>query len=224
MRPKDMTIYAVFVLFISSSSFVCAGTIDTVGQASYEQCGYCHEYDGNSRMPEFPRLAGQHEDYLVKQLNDFRSGHRQGVMQATAELLKDEDIHVVAQYFSQQQFTPVELPKLAAEEQSVAHRLFIQGDQARALPACVTCHDTQLQVKNVIPRLSGQHSVYLETQLVAFKRGHRSNDQGGQMQKIARQLTLTEINALAAYLARKKPVSYARHGNSQRGCKGSKTC
>ena len=85
-------------LLITSSQQVNADTIDTSGQAPYESCGYCHEYDGNSVMAGYPKLAAQTEQYLVKQLQDFKSGKRQSVMQATAELLSAEDIQVVASY------------------------------------------------------------------------------------------------------------------------------
>ena len=89
-------------VMIVASNLADAGTIDTSEQAPYEQCGYCHEYDGNSIMPDYPKLAGQQKEYLIKQLMDFKNGKRKGLMQATAELLTKEDINVVASYFSQQ--------------------------------------------------------------------------------------------------------------------------
>ena len=102
----------VFVLLICvNTSVTWADYLDEEGQAPYEQCGYCHEIDGNPRMPFYPRLAGQHPAYLIKQLQEFRSGKRTGQMQATAELLSDADILAVAEYFSQQSIVS---PKLEA--------------------------------------------------------------------------------------------------------------
>ena len=98
---------------LSLSKLIVADTIDTSGQAPYEQCGYCHEYDGNSKMPMYPRLAGQQAAYIVKQLQDFRAGRRMGQMQATAELLSDEDIQEVADYFSQQAMLVDAMPPLS---------------------------------------------------------------------------------------------------------------
>ena len=193
------------------TGLACAGTIDSRGQAPYEQCGLCHVYDGNSRMQDFPRLAGQRPAYLIKQLQDFRSGRRQGVMQATAELLTEQEIHAVAEYFSQQAAIPVTYSPQPDVARQTAQRIFMHGDPARELPACVSCHLAEGQAATAIPRLSGQHQDYLAAQLNAFKNGTRSNDQMEQMRAIANRLTDTEIKHLAAFLARHEPVSSVRN-------------
>ncbi|MDT8404520.1 c-type cytochrome [Sulfuriflexus sp.] len=174
-----------------ATGLASAGTIDTRDQAPYEQCGYCHEYDGNSRMQDFPRLAGQRPAYLIKQLQDFRSGRRQGVMQATAELLSEQEIKVVAEYFSQQVPIPLPYSLQPAAGRQVAQHLFMRGDPARALPACVSCHLVEGEAATATPRLSGQHQGYLAAQLNAFKKGTRSNDRTAQMQAIANLLQST---------------------------------
>jgi cytochrome c553 len=180
----------------------CAGTIDTTGQEPYERCGYCHELDGNPRMEEFPRLAGQSSDYLAKQLRDFRAGRRSGTMQATAELLSDDDIAAVARYFNEQ------APRAAHRTESpppadrrAAERLHREGDGARGIPACRGCHGPDGAGSSSGPRLAMQHAAYLEAQLLAFKRGRRTNDAGGTMRAIASAATEPEIRALSLFFA-----------------------
>ena len=183
-----------------------ADTIDTTGQAPYEQCGYCHEYDGNSKMPIYPRLAGQMQQYLAKQLRDFRSGKRQGTMQATAELLSDEDIRIVAEYFSRQSPSNTPSSELNSKDKRRARKLVKQGDSDRKIPACSNCHQQDASGSDVFPRLAGQHPEYLVSQLQDFKTGKRSNDSSRQMHQISRQLTHQEMQIIAQYLAGLTPA------------------
>lgn len=178
-----------------------AGTIDTVGQEPYEQCGYCHEYDGNSLMGSYPKLAAQVPGYIKKQLEDFRSGKRKGQMQATAELLNDGEIEVVARYFGEQKLKQSSQASLSKEQQEIANKLYFTGDKARAIQACSSCHGDRAQGIAMFPRLAGQHAEYLADQLNAFKAGTRVNDTQGIMQKISRLLKDTEIESLSEYLS-----------------------
>lgn len=178
-----------------------AGTIDTSGQAPYEQCGYCHEYDGNSLMPSYPKLAEQTPLYIKKQLRDFRSGKRKGQMQATAELLSDDDIEIVASYFSLQKVRRVAESSLPKLQREIATRLFYRGDTKRAIPACISCHGTGAQGVGVFPRLAGQHEDYLTGQLKAFKSGTRTNDDQGVMGELSKKLSDIEIDSLSGYLS-----------------------
>jgi len=178
-----------------------AGTIDTVGQESYEQCGYCHEYDGNSLMGSYPKLAAQIPGYIKKQLEDFRSGKRKGQMQATAELLSDGDIEVVARYFAEQKLKQSTQSSLSKEQQEIANKLYFTGDNERAIQACSSCHGVRAEGGGMFPRLAGQHAEYLAEQLNAFKAGTRVNDTQGIMQKISRHLKDTEIDSLSGYLS-----------------------
>lgn len=190
------------MIAVAGAGAAPADTIDTEAQAPYEQCGYCHEWDGNSRMPAYPRLAGQRAAYLIKQLRDFRAGHRAGPMQATAELLNDDELAVVAAYFQAQ---PAAAPGLAAQAepaQHLARRLYLRGDPARGLAACSTCHGAEAMGAGTTPRLAGQHEAYLLTQLQQFAGGHRDNDVDAQMRRIAGRLANHERAALAAWLAR----------------------
>lgn len=191
----------IFVLFAFQSRDLLADTIDTSGQEPYEQCGYCHEFDGNSRMPSYPKLASQEAGYLIKQLKDFRNGVRKGSMQATAELLTDEDIHVVAEYFSSQSLTnkaPEHVPEI---KDARAKQLASEGDAKRQLQACNQCHGLRGKGNGLIPRLAGQHQDYLYKQLQLFKSGQRKNDVNAQMRQVAEKLEMHELRALAQWFA-----------------------
>lgn len=185
---------------LAGTGFAAADTIDTTGQPPHERCGYCHEADGNPRMDTFPRIAGQHYDYLVKQLRDFRAGRREGTMEATAELLSDDDIVAAARYFTEQPARSM-ANNDTIPERAVAARLHTRGDDKRGIPACSGCHGRDGEGNGLIPRLAGQHAAYLETQLLGFKRGRRANDVGGTMRRIAARATEGELRALARYFA-----------------------
>lgn len=191
-----------------------ADTIDTVGQEPYEQCGYCHEYDGNSRMSLYPKLAGQTSEYIVKQLKDFREGKRTGQMQATAELLSDDEINIVARYFSQQKTSHTKQPPLSGKQNAIAQTLFFKGDSKRNIPSCTSCHGTGGQGIGVVPKLASQHESYIYKQLNEFKTGARRND-NRLMAKFADKLTDLEIKSLSAYLSRKQSLNEFKHENNQ---------
>ena len=190
---------------MSTSSSLIADTLDFMGNTTneepYEQCGYCHEYDGNSIMPSFPILAGQQSAYIIKQLQDFRSGKRHGKMQATAELLTDGDILIVAKYFSQQTVLSNKLNKLTSSQKQLAKQIFYNGDVTRGLQSCVSCHGQSALGIGNIPRLAGQHENYLYEQLLLFKSGGRKNDENNQMQLISSLLNQHEMKVLVSFLS-----------------------
>lgn len=189
----------ITALLFSLQHIAQADTIDMKGQESWERCGYCHEYDGNSRMPGYPKLAGQNRLYLIKQLNDFKSGARKSVMQATAETLTDEEVKKVAEYFSQQKLIPNK--DKSPKPNPAAVKLVRKGDAKRSLDACTSCHGEKLLGGGVIPRLAGQHAEYLKKTLLAFKTKERKNDEAQFMRDVVSRLTEQEITALADYLA-----------------------
>lgn len=186
------------VMFGGQLSLTLADTIDTRGMAPQEQCGYCHEYDGNSRMANFPKLAGQKHAYLIKQLQDFQSGRRdgKGMMQEAAALLSVQEIEAVAAHFAAQPRTR-EQTELDQAGYQLAKKIYHHGIPARNVSACISCHGAQ---DKTTPELFGQHARYLAGQLHAFRTGERANDNGA-MRQIAASLDDREVSALSAYLS-----------------------
>ena len=163
------------------------------------RCFICHGANGESSTPVFPRLAGQHSAYVSRQLADFQSGRRRSAaMQPMVADLSAEDIKALGVFFEAQpvQAHPVADAELAAQGRA----LFDKGNKASGVQACNACHGEQGQGTEELPRLAGQHALYLETQLRSFSQRLRTND-NAVMHRIASRLTEAEVRALAAYLS-----------------------
>lgn len=171
------------------------------GQAKTAVCGACHNPDGNSLAPNFPKLAGQGEKYLEKQLHDIKSGKRT-VLEMTGMLaaFNDQDMADIAAYFaSQKGSVGAADPKLVERGRA----LFNGGDIEKGLPACTGCHSPNgagLALAG-FPHLSGQHADYVKKQLTAFREGERTNDgDATTMRTIASKLSNKDIEALSSYI------------------------
>jgi hypothetical protein len=168
-------------------------------------CVACHAADGNSTIAANPKLAGQHADYLYKQLVEYtpkagakRALRENPVMAGFAGSLSDEDKRNVAAYFSMQKAKPGSAK--VKETLDLGQRLYRTGAAEKGLPACSGCHGPAGSgIPSQYPRLSGQHAEYTETQLRAFRDGVRRNNE--PMQQIAARLSDAEIKALADYIA-----------------------
>ncbi len=169
-------------------------------------CVACHGADGNSAIPANPILAGQGEQYLLKQLRDFKAtdgkpaARKNDIMGGMASTLSDEDMKNVALYFSQQK----QKPSAATDEKLVAagQSLWRKGDFDRGIPACAGCHGpTGAGIPAQYPRLAGQYAEYLATQLKNFRTEERSNDPASMMRMIADRLSDKQIKAVADYIA-----------------------
>ena len=166
------------------------------------RCQECHGIDGISSDPKIPNHAGQYAAYLIKQLNNFQSGERKHeVMTIMAEDLTAIDMADIAAYFASQKIMQSE----GEGDNSVASNLFVNGDKARDIPACASCHGEKGKGRvadNVTyPVIGGQRRIYLRTQLVNWKLGERTNSPNGVMNKIAKQLSDDEIDALVNYIS-----------------------
>jgi cytochrome c553 len=163
-------------------------------------CAACHGVDGNSLVPMYPKLAGQHPEYLQKQLSNFKSGERKNaVMSGMAALLSDEDMVNVAAYFSSQQ------AKVASAKSngkgSLGEKIYKGGIAALNVPACASCHGANgAGVPVQFPRLAGQHADYTVTQLKAFRAGERANDMAKVMRSIAMKLSDDDMAAVSDYI------------------------
>ena len=171
------------------------------GQAKTAVCGACHGPDGNSMAPNFPKLAGQGDRYLLKQLHEIKDGKRT-VLEMTGLLtnLNDQDLADIAAYYSSQKNS------VGAADPALVERgqaLFRGGDLEKGLPACTGCHspDGQGNATAGFPHLGGQHASYIEKQLTDFREGDRTNDGDSMvMRSIAAKLSNKDIKALASYI------------------------
>ncbi len=169
-------------------------------EASYTAvCLACHGVDGNSAIPVNPKLAGQHPEYLAKQLHEFKDGKRNNaVMKGFAAALSDDDIRNLAAWANSKK------PKagFAKDKALVAlgEKIYRGGIADRQVPACAGCHSPNgagLPVQ--FPRLSGQHADYVAGQLTAFRDGVRKNSL--PMTQVAAKMNDREIKAVADYIA-----------------------
>ena len=165
-------------------------------------CGACHGMDGNSVDKTYPKLAGQNEAYIVRQLELFKSGKRMNpIMMPFASTLSDQDMHDVGAYFATKETLPG-----VADEQYVARaqELYRGGDAKLGVPACMACHgpDGRGMAGTGYPHLAGQWSEYVSTTLTQWKTGTTwAEDVNGKvMPTIVSRLSDSDIAALASYV------------------------
>jgi cytochrome c553 len=169
------------------------------GAISAQVCGACHTADGSRGSPANPILQGQHPEYLVKQLGEFKAGKRDSaVMKGFASTLSDEDMRNVAAFYASKQAKPG-----AAKSKdlvTLGEKIYRGGIAERSVPACAGCHSpTGAGIPAQYPRLAGQHSDYTETQLKNFRDGARKNN--AQMAGVAARMNDRELKAVADYIA-----------------------
>ena len=170
------------------------------GEASYGAvCAACHGADGNSVIPGNPKLAQQHPEYLIKQLQDFKGGKRASpIMVAFASMLSDADMKNVAYWLN----SKAAQPGTSNDKELVAlgERIYRGGIAERQIAACAGCHSPNgAGIPAQYPRLSGQHADYAVAQLTNFREGVRKNSL--QMTQVAAKLNDREIKAVADYVA-----------------------
>ncbi|MFT6194463.1 MAG: cytochrome c553 [Cognaticolwellia sp.] len=185
---------------ITPSAPVTAEVI--AGKAKAATCTACHGTDGNSLVPIYPKLAGQHADYIVKQLQEFKSGERENaVMWPMASALSEQDMVEIASYFAAQKIIVADL-----EGSDIGKKLYLGGDPKRKITACVACHGVNGKgaEKAGFPVIAGQNEAYLKAQLMQFKNGERYNDYNTMMRSVASKLTAADMDELAKYMASMK--------------------
>ncbi len=170
----------------------------TVAQVVSTVCAACHGNDGNSVITANPKLAGQHPEYLVKQLTEFKSGKRaNAVMTGMAAMLSDDEMKEVATYFATQSLKLGQAKSNGAG--SLGEKIYRGGVAATNVPACAACHGANgAGLPKQFPRLGGQHADYTLTQLKTFRTGERAN--APMMMTIATKMTDAEMAAVADYI------------------------
>ena len=176
------------------------GTDKAAAKVAVELCSACHGPGGNSTSPTFPKLAGQHEEYLAAQLKAFKSKERadpeaHDYMWGMAATVPDSLVNGLAHYFALQpppRGTPGD-PALIAE----GRKLFENGDKARNVSACAGCHGANAEGTSVFPRLAGQHAPYIVRQLEVIQKNLRASP---VMHGIITELKPDQMKAVAEYL------------------------
>ena len=170
------------------------------GEASFAAlCASCHGADGNSGTPANPKLAQQHPEYLVKQLQEFKSGKRNNaIMSGFSSMLTDQDMKNISYWLTDKQAKT----GFAKDKElvSMGERIYRGGIADRQVPACAGCHSPNgAGIPSQYPRLSGQHAEYTSAQLTAFRDGVRKNNLS--MTQVAAKLNDREIKAVSDYIA-----------------------
>jgi cytochrome c553 len=194
------------ISFVSYAQSVVKGDPAKAQQAVTQVCSACHGIDGNSVLPANPRLAGQHPEYILKQLRNFKSqGGKPAergnpVMAGMVANLSADDMSNLAVYFAGQ------IPKQRAardpELVKLGQAIYRGGILSKSVAACASCHSPNgAGMPAQFPRLAGQHAEYTAAQLKVFRSGERANDPNRMMRGVAAKLSDKEISAVAEYIA-----------------------
>jgi len=170
------------------------------GEASFGAvCAACHGADGNSAVTVNPKLAQQHPEYIVKQLQEFKSGKRaNAIMMGMSAALSEQDMKNIAAWLATQ--TAKKGFAKDADLVKQGERIYRGGIADRQIAACTGCHTpTGAGMPSQYPRLAGQHADYAVAQLTAFRDGIRKNNT--QMTQVAAKLNDREIKAVSEYIA-----------------------
>ncbi|WP_017925601.1 MULTISPECIES: cytochrome c [unclassified Thioalkalivibrio] len=172
------------------------------GQEISQSCAACHQADGNSTNPEWPKLAGQHPKYTVKQLRDFQEGETRSDSLMAGEVadLDEQDMRDLAAYFAEQSITTETADEDVVER---GERIYRGGIPSQNVAACIACHgpNGQGNPEAMFPKVAGQHATYSANQLRKFRDGERANDAGRMMRNVVQRMSDEDIEAVSQYMA-----------------------
>ncbi|MBA2657401.1 MAG: cytochrome c4 [Tatlockia sp.] len=185
-------------------AFMLLGSVTVFAAKTPEilvSCAVCHGQSGVSPSPEWPNLAGQHRNYLVRQLQDFKKGGLRDspVMTALSANLTEEEIQELADFYAKKSVPEGSTPEKYLKRGELLYR---GGDFAKQITACIACHGPKGTGNGQagFPVLSGQHAPYTIQQLLAFKQGKRANDLNSIMRDISSHMSQEDMEAVAYYL------------------------
>jgi len=201
MIYKTLIAVVALSMTVASTGASAAGNAKA-GKAKAITCAGCHGPNGNSANPLWPKLAGQHADYIAKQLVDFKAGKKRSdpLMGGQAAGLSSQDMADLGAYFSKQTGSQgASSKKLAA----AGEKLYRGGNKKKGIAACIACHSPTGAGNPAakFPKLSGQHAAYVEKAMKDFRSGARTNDMNKMMQNIAEKMSDKEISAVASYIS-----------------------
>ncbi len=195
-----MALFAGLLLMLGQSVVMAEGSVEAGKQKSLT-CSACHGADGNSVNPDWPRLAGQNQRYLIEQLEDFKEGNRQNaLMTPQAMMLSRQDMEDLAVFYEAQKAGHGEADRALVPLGEQIYRAGVMKEAV--IPACYACHGPNGHgvAPAGYPALGGQHASYTEAQLRAFRSGERRTDPDQQMRNVAARLSDEEIIAVASYI------------------------
>jgi len=201
---KNIIVFFLALTPLFTVTTVYARTGDPIaGREKSFLCQGCHGEVGISAVGLIPKLAGQYQAYIEKQVRDYAAGIRSHqIMNAMVATIKDDkDLEDIAAYFTYK-------PRMAGdglEHNKAGHNLYKHGDPVKKILACINCHGVKGKGLHpnisMFPVIGGQQKDYIKKQLVDFRRGFRVNSPNGIMNEVAAQLTDAEIEALADYIS-----------------------
>jgi len=196
MRPLPLLLALLLAVPLAARSQDELARAEEIVQG---KCFICHGVEGESSSPVFPRLAGQHAQYVARQLADYKSGKRiSSTMRPMVEDLTEVDFKALGRYFESRKTMvhKVDDPELA----QMGRFIFLRGNPYSGVAACAGCHGPKGHGTETLPRLAGQHAQYTENQLKAFNKRERTND-NAIMHAVASKLTELETKAVASYIS-----------------------
>jgi len=194
---------SVATALISSGTQAAGGAAEgdaAAGKAKVMVCLACHGPNGNALVPTWPKLAGQHAQYIYKQLMDFKRGARENAqMNPQVIPLSKQDFRDIAAYYSVQQQTPGTKDLATAE---LGERIYRGGNPTTGVAPCTGCHGPAGAGLGTakFPRVAGQHAQYLDSTLKGFRTGARANDPNGMMRDVAGRMSDEEIAAVSRFI------------------------
>lgn len=199
-------VFALAMIFIAGLAHAETASTATPGDAKAGEgkiivCSACHGADGNSALAMYPKLAGQNEAYIARQLSHFKSGKRaNAIMMPFASTLSEQDMNDIGAYFATRQPSANQ-----ADEAYVARaqQLYRGGDAKLGVPACIACHGPagRGMAGAAYPQLAGQWSDYVLAKLNEWRAGTTWGDDSNAliMPAIAKRLSEADVAALASY-------------------------
>jgi len=199
------SIVSIVVLAMALPAYAAGDA--NAGRSKAQACAACHGADGNASIPNYPKLAGQHPKYLVKQLQAFQSKKRDNaIMSSQVANLKLQDMEDIAAYYAKQKTT------LGAatdqKKRELGERIYRGGNNAKGIAACMGCHSPNGAGNPPanFPALSGQNAAYVVQSLKDYKEGKTraldpNDDSGKMMRDIAKRMSDAEMEAVAHYIS-----------------------
>jgi cytochrome c553 len=222
---KKLLIFPLTLAFLISPPLIQAKGNISAGKTKAANCGSCHGEIGNSMVATFPKLAGQHESYLVRQLKDFKDGERNApMMAALAIALDDQSMEDIAAYYASKTISDNLPPVIFSDDDDddegadernaeevkellvIGADLYRNGNLESKVSACIACHGPKAEGNkpSSFPSIKSQHSDYLIKALTDFKKGTRSNLADSMMHLIAKKMTDKEIKAVSFHISMMK--------------------